>query len=291
MRAVDHLLRATARAESRHFWFRGFRWFVTPLIRHAIDHHPNARILDCGCGTGANLELLGRYGVTYGFDLSEVGLYIGHESGRIRLVRASVTAAPFSSEAFDLVTSFDVLYSLPAAAERAAVAEMYRLARPGGFVLINVAAMPMLHGDHSVLSHELRRYTRATLRTLVTEAGFEIVRITHTNQVLFVPMLAVRALHRWRGLSAENDAQQEIAVPAAPINAFLSLLLFVESLWRRRFDSAIGSSLLCLARKPVDALRAPPAAPRTGTHAGPDAGDRDSGGSARPARTSDRSRS
>jgi SAM-dependent methyltransferase len=283
MRAVDRLLRATARAESRHFWYRGFRWFVTPLIRHAIDRHPNARILDCGCGTGANLELLGRYGVTYGFDLSEVGLYIGRESGRIRLVRASVTAAPFSSETFDLVTSFDVLYSLPDAAERAAVVEMYRLTRPGGFALINVAAMPILRGDHSVLSHEVRRYTRMTLRTLVTDAGFEVVRITHTNQVLFAPMLAVRALHRWRGLSSESDAQQEIAVPLAPINAFLSLLLFVESLWLRRFDSAIGSSLLCLARKP--------AAPRTGTHAGRDAGDRDSGGAVRPARTSDRSRS
>jgi hypothetical protein len=65
-------------------------------------------------------------------------------------------------------------------------------------------------------------------------------------------MLAVRALHRWRGLSAEHDAQQEIAVPVAPINAFLSLLLFVESLWLRRFDSPFGSSLLCLARKPLD---------------------------------------
>jgi len=28
---VDDLLRATARAEERHFWFRGFRWFVRPL--------------------------------------------------------------------------------------------------------------------------------------------------------------------------------------------------------------------------------------------------------------------
>jgi SAM-dependent methyltransferase len=250
MRAVEHLLRATARAESRHFWFRGFRWFVSPLIRHAIDHRPGARILDCGCGTGANLDLLGRYGVPYGFDLSEVGLYLARESGRIRLVRGSVTAAPFVSDAFDLVTSFDVLYSLPERAEKAAIAEMYRLARPGGFVLINVAAMPILRGDHSVLSHEVRRYRRAALRRLVTGAGLEIVRITHTNQVLFLPMLAVRAVQRWRGLSTERDAQQEIAVPFAPINAFLSLLLFIESLWLRRFDSPIGSSLLCLARKP-----------------------------------------
>ena len=247
---MDHLLRATARAEARHFWFRGLRWFATPLIRRALDHHPNARILDCGCGTGANLALLERFGIAYGFDLSEVGLYIGRELGRIRLVRASVTAAPFPSGGFDLVTSFDVLYSLQEPDERAAVAEMYRLARPGGFVLINVAAMQVLRGDHSVLSREVRRYNRAGLGRLVTQAGFEIVRLTHTNQALFLPMLAVRALHRLRGLASEDEAQQEIAVPIAPINGLLSALLYVESLALRRFDSPIGSSLLCLARKP-----------------------------------------
>src|SRR5579862_7424046 len=114
MGLVDHLLRATARAEARHFWFRGFRWFVTPLIRQALDGRPNALILDCGCGTGANVDLLAHYGVPYGFDLSEVGLYIGRELGRNRLVRASVVAAPFPSGTFDLVTSFDVLNALEA---------------------------------------------------------------------------------------------------------------------------------------------------------------------------------
>ena len=250
MRGVDHLLRATARAETRHFWFRGFRWFVTPLISHAIDGRPEARLLDCGCGTGANLDLLGRFGTTYGFDLSEVGLYIGHQAGRTRLARATVAAAPFPSNAFDLVTSFDVLYSLQGPDERAAVAEMYRLVRPGGFALINVAAMEILRGDHSILSREVRRYSRASLRTLVTEAGFEIVRLTHTNQSLFLPMLLARALHRWRGLPTEDKATQEISVPPAPINALLSGLLFAESLWLRRFDNWVGSSLMCLAKKP-----------------------------------------
>ena len=283
MRAVDHLLRATARAEARHFWFRGLRWFATPLIRRAIAQRSNARILDCGCGTGAKLDLLGRFGVPYGFDLSCTGLYLGRQMGRKGLVRASVTAAPFTSEGFDLVTSFDVLYSLEERAERAAVAEMYRLTRPGGFVLINVAAMEILRGDHSVLSHEVRRYSRPSLRRLVTAAGFEVVRLTHTNQALFLPMLAIRALHRFRGLSSESDAQQEIAVPAAPINALLSGLLFLESLWLRHLDSPVGSSLLCLARKPTsDRTRAPAA--RGG-------GDRASGESLQPARGSGPSRS
>src|SRR5947199_253662 len=83
-------------------------------------------------GSGANLDLLGRFGTAYGFDLSAVGLHIAHESGRTRIARASVTAAPFPSNFFDLVTSFDVLYSLDDADERASVAEMYRLTRRGG---------------------------------------------------------------------------------------------------------------------------------------------------------------
>jgi SAM-dependent methyltransferase len=193
---VDDLLRATARAEARHFWFRGFRWFVTPLLRRALSGATRVRILDCGCGTGANLTLLTEFGSAYGFDISATGLAIGQSLGRRGLVRASVTAVPFASESFDLVTSFDVLYALGEVDEREALAEMFRLIRPGGYALINVAAMEILRGDHSVLSHELRRYSTA-------------------------------------------------------VNAMLSAVLFFESLWLRRFSSPVGSSLLCLARKPA----------------------------------------
>jgi SAM-dependent methyltransferase len=248
---VDHLLRATAKAEGRHFWFRGFRAFVLPLVRMALDGHPSPRILDCGCGTGANVDLLSRFGLAFGFDLSWAGLRLGRDAGRVRLARATVAAAPFPTGAFDLVTSFDVLYALEADAERAAVAEMYRLLRPGGYALINVAAMQVLRGDHSVLSREVRRYSRDELRRLVVNAGFSIVRLTYTNFMLVVPLAMVRLAQRRRGLAREEHAQREIAVPWAPINAVLTWLLLLESVWIRRFDSPAGSSLICLARKPA----------------------------------------
>jgi SAM-dependent methyltransferase len=251
---VDDLLRATARAEERHFWFRGFRWFVRPLVQRALHGINSARILDCGCGTGANLALLASFGAAYGFDLSAVGLEIARQRGRRCLVRASTASIPFADGVFDLVTSFDVLYSLDEHDERAAVAEMLRVTRPGGHVLVNVAAMDVLRGDHSILSDERRRYTRDSLSRLLTAAGFRIVRLTHTNAVLFLPMLAVRWLHRARGLAEEADATAEISPPAAPVNAALSALLFLESVWLTGGGTnAFGSSLLCLARRPEDA--------------------------------------
>ncbi len=247
---MDHLLRATALAEQRHFWFRGFRFFVTPLLERAVAGRSGLRLLDCGCGTGNNLDMLGRYGRAYGFDLTASGLAFGHDAGRTRLARASIGAIPFPGNSFDIVTSFDVLYSLPDPIEQAAIREMYRVARPGAWLLINVAAMELLRGDHSVLSHEIRRYSRQSLARLVTDAGFIVDRLTYTNAVLFPPMALARAVQRARGLSAEQEADQDIRVPAAPVNLALTAALKLESLWLRAVDNPFGSSLLCLARKP-----------------------------------------
>jgi SAM-dependent methyltransferase len=248
---MEHLLRATARAEARHFWFRGFRFFVTPLLRQITKGLRDPLLLDCGCGTGNNLELLGRFGHAYGFDLTLLGLQIGREHGRRRLVRASVTAAPFPNDSFDVVTSFDVLYSLTEVDERAAAAEMQRLVKPGGFVLVNVAAMESLRGGHSVLGREVRRYSRRSLVKLMTDAGFTVERITHTNAVLYPAMALVRAVQRRRGLAAEEEADHDLRVPPAPLNLAMTAALGIESLWLRIGDSPFGSSLLCLAKKPV----------------------------------------
>jgi SAM-dependent methyltransferase len=254
---VDALLEATARAEARHFWFIGFRHFVEPLIEEATAGRAGLRVLDCGCGTGANLAMLGGSGVAFGFDLSQWGLSFAKSAGHQRLVRATVEAIPFPGASFDLATSFDVIYALPEETETAALAEMYRILKPGGALVINVAAMPILRGGHSVLSEELRRYTPRRLRSVVEGAGFEVLRLTYTNASLFPLMLTVRLVQRLLGLTTPAHAHAEITTPPRPVNAALAGLLKLEARALGRVDMPFGSSLLCLGRKNPDVSGTP----------------------------------
>lgn len=245
---MDRLLEATARAERHHFWFRGFRRFVAPLLDRAAAGRRDLQILDCGCGTGHNLLMLRRFGRAVGIDLTFSGLQYAIARGDRKVAQASAGCLPFSPGRFDLVTSFDVLYGLPDGVEEAAVAEMFRVLAPGGHLLLNVAAMPVLRGNHSVLGGEVRRYTKRRLRRVLESGGFEIRRLTYTNAGTLPLTMGVRFAQRLLG---QKESAVELSVPPAPVNAILGGVLAIESVALRFADMPAGSSLLCLARKPA----------------------------------------
>ena len=246
---MDRLLELTYRAEQSHFWFRGFRQYMKPAPARATAGVARPRILDCGCGTGSNLEMLAPYGAAVGFDLTRIGTAFAKSHGH-RVAQASIGDIPFRSGAFDLATSFDVFQVLPDDVERSAIREMARVLKPGGWILLHVAALQILHGKHSVLSEEKRRYTSSRLRSLVEGAGFRVERLTFDHFSLLPIMLPVRAWHR---LTAKDGVvaagEGEITVPMAPVNAALTALVSLEALALRAVDMPIGSSLMCLARK------------------------------------------
>jgi ubiquinone/menaquinone biosynthesis C-methylase UbiE len=243
---MDRLLEATARAERDHFWFRGFRRFVEPLVADAA-HGVQSDILDCGCGTGHNLHMLRKYGRAYGIDLTWTGLQYARRQGERLVARASAAQLPFPDARFDLVTSFDVIYALEDDIERATIAEMYRVLKPGGSLIVNVAALQALRGNHSVLSSEVRRYSRPDLRRRLEAAGFRVTRSTYTNLSILPLVAAIRLTQR---LSGHVESQEEITIPAAPVNAALTALLALEATALRVVDMPVGSSLLAVAKKP-----------------------------------------
>src|SRR5262249_11037100 len=155
---------------------------------------------------------------------------------------------PLPDASVDVATSFDVLYCLDDASEQAAVAEMWRVLKPGGVVLVNVAALESLRGSHSTLTMEVRRYDKARLRRLFTGAVLEIERLMFTNMTTS----PIPGLGRWRDRMtgpADTPSGGAPQVPPRPVNVVFNAALAVEAQLMRVMDLPIGTSLMCVARK------------------------------------------
>jgi ubiquinone/menaquinone biosynthesis C-methylase UbiE len=248
---MEQLLDETFRAERDHFWFKGFRRFIAPLVDQALAGRPDARLLDCGCGTGTNLDTFRTRADAFGFDLTPGGLRYARTHGGLRVARASITDVPFASATFDVVTSFDVLQCLTEAQETRALAGMARVLKPGGALILNLAALELLRGSHSVLAEEVRRYTKPLVRQALARAGLVPERITYTNFSLFPVMLATRWWQRVRGANRPEVIVEDMKLPPAPVNTTLTAILSLEARALRVTNLPVGSSILILARKPV----------------------------------------
>src|SRR5205823_778399 len=94
-------------------------------------------VLDLGCGGG--WRLFTRVGPVAGVDLSQ-----GSLERALTLygaaARAGLSALPFPDAGFDVVVSSDVLGHIPLEEKDAALAEIFRVLRPGGLTLHYVEA-------------------------------------------------------------------------------------------------------------------------------------------------------
>ena len=245
---MGYNLALTALAEPTHFWFHGFRAYVVPILREIAAGRRDLRMIDCGCGTGYNITtLFQQYGRPFAFDMTPDALQRARVSG-CPLVRADMEQIPFRTGAFDLATSFDVVHSV--SDDHAAVREMARVLKPGGYLVVNVTALEFLRGDHSDVWGEQRRYTRESGTRLIEGAGLEVVRVAYLFASLVPMMLMVRMVQRVLRPFREPRGDTELTVPAAPINAMLTGLLRGEAALARSVPMPFGSSLLVVARKP-----------------------------------------
>ncbi|MCX6024463.1 MAG: class I SAM-dependent methyltransferase [Chloroflexi bacterium] len=233
-------------AEDRHWWYVGMRGITFALLDQYVPPGSARRVLDAGCGAGANLEALRRYGPTTGVDISPLALELARTRPGARLTAGSIDRLPFADGVFDLVTCFDVIYHLQVQEDAAALREFRRVLRPGGVLFLRAPAFELLRAAHDTAVHTRQRYQVGPLRAKIEAAGFGTLRATYANTLLFPLAAGMRLAQRLTGHSGDHEGDVKPAAP--PVNAALRGVLGAEALLLRRFDFPVGVSAVCVAR-------------------------------------------
>ena len=152
-----------------------------------LELTPDAEVLDCGCGGGANIKRLLKLcpkGTVWGIDYSPVSVEKSKRvneaavtKGRCDVLRASVTELPFESEQFNAVTAFETVYFWPDLPQ--CFREVWRVLKSGGtFLLCNES-----NGDTdkdekwTEIIGGMTIYKDAELKAYLEQAGFHDVQI------------------------------------------------------------------------------------------------------------------
>jgi SAM-dependent methyltransferase len=237
--------------EKDQWWFAGMRLICRTVLERRLDGVGMGATgcLDVGCGTGLWTKELERFGPAWGLDSSPEALAFCRRRGMAKLVRASAGSLPFADATYGVITALGVIEHLDD--DKGMLAELRRVCKPGGYVLFLTSAYQFLWSRHDEIVHHKRRYTNEQFRRLLEGAGFETVRSTYVNAVLFPLVLAVRLVQRLRGTAeVKQEGSPDVFMPPAIINRLLYLVLWAEAKLLRVMDFPFGVGLLALARKP-----------------------------------------
>jgi len=229
--------------EDRHWWFVGRRRIIDSVIQslHLPEH---ADILDVGCGTGGNLSLLQRYGRATGVELDNAARELANQRQQGEVLPGRLPDdLPFAAHSFDLVVLLDVLEHLED--DRASLAALGGLLKPGGRIVLTVPAFPMLWGPHDQTHHHKRRYRSATLRAVIMQAGLETAYLSYFNTWLFPLIAPIRLLQR-----LQPPGKSDLAIPPAIVNQALTTLFASEGFLLPQVRLPFGISLLAVLKSP-----------------------------------------
>ncbi len=247
--------------EGSHWWFVGRRAILESFLRDIVSRFESRlqaasskagpakagtqnhlKILDVGCGTGANLEMLAQFGEAEGVDVSDDALDFCRQKG-LKAKKGLAETLPYPDETFDLTTALDVVEHLDD--DIAGLKEMFRVTKRGGYSLIFVPAFMWLWGVQDDISNHRIRYTKKQIVERLKKAGYKIERATYANWTFFAPILGGRTLMRLTGIKPESENNVNISA----LNGIFGKILGAERFWLQKFSFPFGVSIVVVASK------------------------------------------
>ena len=241
--------------EDAHWWYRGLRGMLTNSIRRTGIKAGTARVLDAGCGTGANLRLLQSELAPLwigGFDFSALALkYCREKVPDTEIVRHDIRQ-PFSCSApLDLIISMDVLYVPGLEAARPGMQALADNLKSGGHLMLNLPAYNWLYSEHDRAVHTSERVTKRQVDRYVESLGLKTVLSTYRLCSLFPLIVAARLPSLLSRKPETGKARSDTRMPSKLANVLFSrVLAFENRMVAAGLRFPFGSSVFSVAQKP-----------------------------------------
>lgn len=238
---LDHI-------DRRHWFYTGKREIVKHWIHRYLPLATSDLLVDAGMGTGTWLVEMAAECQVMGLDDHEESLAIAIP--RLQQVggswrKTALTAIDLPDNTASVVTAMDVLEHIPD--DRAAMLELIRITKPGGLIVITVPALMALWSDWDVTLQHCRRYSKLGLRTLASQPGAEIRRISFFNTAVLPLIALVRMARKFRRPKPEARRSED-TIPPEPLNTMLRLSMTMPAKCSFIYPP-FGVSLLAVLQK------------------------------------------
>jgi SAM-dependent methyltransferase len=223
-----------------HWWYVARRKILADLIAREAGLRDCARILEIGCGTGHNFEMLRRFGRLDALEVdaaarSLASSRLGREVGDAPL--PGLPGVPDGT--YDLIALLDVLEHVDNRPE--SLASIAAKLAPGGKILVSVPAYQWMWSAHDRAHHHKLRYSKKGLRRDAEAAGLKVDKIGYFNSLLFPLAAAVRIAGKIAGKSSSDDT-----LPPKALNSLFERIFSLERHIVGRVPLPAGVSLFAL---------------------------------------------
>ena len=233
-----------AELDQLHWWFLARRRILQALIGRLVRPPKAARILEIGCGTGHNLQMLARFGRVDACELDPSARALATKRLGAKVREAKLPdLSMFKPGTYDLIALLDVLEHVED--DEASLRSIHGLLKPGGALLLTVPANAWMWSAHDVAHHHHRRYSKKHLAKIVRDAGFDVQLLSYFNALLFPLVAGARLAGKLAGREAADDS-----LPSAPVNAVLNRIFGFEAALVGRVPFPFGVSLVAVLRRP-----------------------------------------
>ena len=240
---------------SNHFIDVASRRHACAEVQRCISH-PGSTVLEIGCSSGFLLRHLVRLlsghrivGADYTRETLEL---LGRQLPDVPLIQFDLTRCPLPADFADVVVLLNVLEHIKD--HEAALMQLFRIVRPGGAVIIEVPAGPLLFDVYDRVLMHFRRYSMGELTMIIEKQGLTIERRSHLGAFLYPAFFLAKKCNQLRFPGDRPVDEQSLVAGMIKATRRTSVLMSVvmqcEDMLRPYVNYPFGVRCLVTCRKP-----------------------------------------